>query len=51
MEECRENDIIKDNFDISNEEYKRRIIDIFNKMDDNKKLRFWFRYISTIEEG
>lgn len=39
------------NIEISTEEYKRKIKDIFDKMDDNRKLRFWYRYISEIEKG
>lgn len=47
------NDINKDENDniISNEEYREKLIDIFSKMDDNKKLRFWYKYISAIEKG
>ena len=39
------------NIEISTEEYKRKIKDIFDKMDDNRKLRFWYKYISEIEKG
>lgn len=37
--------------DMTNEEYREKLINIFNNMQDNNKLRFWYRYISKIEEG
>lgn len=40
----------KDALEMTNEEYRERIIDIFKNMDCDK-LRFWYRYISTIEKG
>lgn len=36
---------------ITNEEYREKIKYIFDKIEDNKKLRFWYKYISGIEEG
>lgn len=51
MEEYKKDETFDDNIEISNQEYKRRINDIFERMDDNRKLRFWYKYISTIEEG
>lgn len=42
----------KDNdSDMTNEEYREKLINIFNNMQDNNKLRFWYRYISEIEKG
>lgn len=35
---------------MTNEEYRERLNEIFEKMD-SRKLRFWYRYISKIEEG
>lgn len=37
--------------EMTNEEYRNRIISIFEDMDCNDKLRFWYKYISTIEKG
>ena len=36
---------------MTNEQYRKKIIDIFNEMDDNQKLRFWYKYISGVEKG
>ena len=36
---------------MTNEQYREKIIDIFNEMDDNQKLRFWYKYISGVEKG
>ena len=36
---------------MTNEQYREKIIDIFNEMDDNQKLRFWYKYISDVEKG
>lgn len=40
-----------DTLEMTNEEYRERIIDIFKNMDRNDKLRFWYRYISATEKG
>ena len=37
--------------EMTNEEYRNRIISIFQEMDRADKLRFWYRYISAIEKG
>ena len=37
--------------EMTNEEYRDRIISIFLNMNRNDKLRFWYRYISAIEKG
>lgn len=37
--------------EMTNEEYRERIIAIFVNMDRTDKLRFWYRYISAIEKG
>lgn len=36
---------------ITNEEYRERLKNIFDKIEDNKKLCFWYKYISAIEKG
>ena len=36
---------------MTNVQYREKIIDIFNEMDDNQKLRFWYKYISVVEKG
>lgn len=36
---------------ISNEEYRRRLRDLFRGINENYKLRFWWKYISAIEKG
>lgn len=36
---------------MTNEQYREKIIDIFNEMDNNQKLRFWYKYISGVEKG
>ena len=36
---------------MTNEQYREKIIEIFNEMDDNQKLRFWYKYISGVEKG
>lgn len=36
--------------EMTNEEYRERIIAIFAKMDRMDKLRFWYKYISAIEK-
>lgn len=43
----REDDVLE----MTNEEYRERIIAIFVNMDRTDKLRFWYRYISAIEKG
>lgn len=43
----REDDVLE----MTNEEYRERIIAIFASMDRTDKLRFWYRYISAIEKG
>lgn len=35
----------------STEEYREKLIQIFRKMNDTNKLKFWYRYISAIENG
>lgn len=37
--------------DMTNEEYREKLISIFENMDRTDKLRFWYRYISAIEKG
>mgnify|MGYP006954655932 FL=1 len=37
--------------EMTNEEYREGIFKIFSKMDRNDKLRFWYMYISAIENG
>lgn len=37
--------------EMTNEEYREGIYKIFSKMDRNDKLRFWYMYISAIENG
>ena len=37
--------------EMTNDEYRKRIIAIFVSMDRTDKLRFWYRYISAIEKG
>ena len=37
--------------EMTNEEYRDGIISIFMNMDRADKLRFWYRYISAIENG
>lgn len=37
--------------EMTNEEYRERIISIFVNMSRTDKLRFWYRYISAIEKG
>ena len=41
----------RENTEMTNEEYRERIIAIFVNMDMMDKLRFWYRYISAIEKG
>ena len=36
---------------MTNEQHREKIVDIFNEMDDNQKLRFWYKYISGVEKG
>lgn len=36
---------------ISNEEYRRRLGDLFRGINENFKLSFWWKYISAIEKG
>lgn len=36
--------------EMTNDEYRERIIAIFAKMDRMDKLRFWYKYISAIEK-
>lgn len=37
--------------EMTNEEYRDGIISILMNMDRADKLRFWYRYISAIENG
>lgn len=37
--------------EMTNEEYRERIIEIFKRMDNTCKLQFWYNYIKTIERG
>ncbi len=37
--------------EMTNDEYRNEIISIIKNIDDNNKLRFWYRYISAIENG
>lgn len=37
--------------EMTNEEYRERIIEIFKRMDSTYKLQFWYNYIKTIERG
>lgn len=37
--------------DMTNEEYREKIFEIFREIDENSRLRFWYRYISAIEKG
>lgn len=39
------------NVEMTNEEYRNKIISIFTNMNRIDKLRFWYRYISAIEKG
>ena len=41
----------RENTEMTNEEYRKEIIAIFENMDRTDKLRFWYKYISTIEKG
>lgn len=43
----REYDVLE----MTNEEYREKIISIFANMDRTDKLRFWYRYIRAIEKG
>nr|DAE57498.1 MAG TPA: hypothetical protein [Caudoviricetes sp.] len=36
--------------EMTNEEYRKRLIAIFAKMESTGKLHFWYKYISTIEK-
>ena len=36
--------------EMTNEEYRKRLIAIFAKMENTEKLRFWYKYISAIEK-
>lgn len=40
-----------DVLEMTNEEYRNRIIAIFENMNRSDKLRFWYKYISAIEKG
>ena len=37
--------------EMTNEEYREGILKIFSQMNRSDKLRFWYRYISAIENG
>lgn len=37
--------------EMSDEEYRDGIIEIFQKMNESAKLRFWYKYISGMEKG
>jgi hypothetical protein len=37
--------------ELTNEEYRDKLRDIFDGIEDNRKLRFWYTYISKIEKG
>lgn len=52
----RKGDSMKENYKddaehITAEECKKKIINIFTKMDEPKKIKFWYRYILAIEKG
>ena len=49
-EETRENNVDYV-IEMTNDEYREKIISIFINMDRTDKLRFWYRYISAIENG
>lgn len=36
--------------EMTNEEYREGILKIFSQMNRNDKLRFWYKYISSIEK-
>lgn len=36
---------------MTNEEYRDELKKIFDSIDDNQKLRFWYIYINGIEKG
>lgn len=36
--------------EMTNEEYRDRLVSIFAKMESAEKLRFWYKYISAIEK-
>lgn len=46
-----ERETVKYPEEMTNEEYRNRIISIFMQIDRTDKLRFWYRYISAIENG
>lgn len=36
---------------VTSEEYREELKKIFDNIDDNQKLRFWYIYIKGIEKG
>lgn len=36
--------------EMTNEEYREKLLEIFSRMNRNDKLRFWYKYISGIEK-
>ncbi len=42
---------MNERIEMTNDEYKDKIILIFKQMNRSDKLRFWYRYISAIEKG
>ena len=36
--------------EMTNEEYREKLFEIFSRMNRNDKLRFWYKYISSIEK-
>ena len=40
----------KDYPEMTNEEYREKIREMFDEINDNKVLRFWYRSIDSIEK-
>ena len=39
------------NVEMTNEEYRERLRNIFDGITDNRKLRFYYKYISGLEKS
>lgn len=44
-------EVQEETVDMTNEEYREELIKIFHGINENKILRFWYKYIGCIEKG
>lgn len=48
MEDAKE---IKELDYMTNEEYRKELKNIFDNIENNRRLHFWWKFVSGVEEG